>query len=73
MDAQELLLNEAELGQLARLWDDVSSFSDFMEMLRSRPHVMSGRCNVPEATNCSPASVDECLAHIVPLKAEGQS
>lgn len=73
MDAQALLLNEAGLGQLARLWDDMSSFSDFMETLRSRPYVMSGRGNVPEATNCSPASVDECSAHIGLLKAEGRS
>uniref|UniRef100_H3DBM3 P-type phospholipid transporter n=1 Tax=Tetraodon nigroviridis TaxID=99883 RepID=H3DBM3_TETNG len=43
LDAQELLLNEAELGRLARLWNDASSFSDFMETLRSRPYVMSGR------------------------------
>ncbi|XP_031720819.1 retinal-specific phospholipid-transporting ATPase ABCA4-like isoform X1 [Anarrhichthys ocellatus] len=43
VDAQELLLNEAEVQQLGRLWHDVSSFSNFMETLRNNPSVVSGR------------------------------
>eukprot|EP00066_Takifugu_rubripes_P008866 XP_003975387.1 PREDICTED: retinal-specific ATP-binding cassette transporter [Takifugu rubripes] len=43
VDAQELLLNEAEVQKLSRVWDDASSFSDFMETLRITPYVMSGR------------------------------
>lgn len=53
MDAQELLLNDAEVQQLSRLWDDVSSFSDFMETLRVSPYVMSGKGSIPETTKCS--------------------
>ncbi|XP_075953776.1 retinal-specific phospholipid-transporting ATPase ABCA4-like isoform X3 [Anarhichas minor] len=43
VDAQELLLNEAEVQQLSRLWHDVSSFSNSMETLRNNPSVVSGR------------------------------
>ncbi|XP_051260065.1 retinal-specific phospholipid-transporting ATPase ABCA4-like isoform X2 [Dicentrarchus labrax] len=43
VDAQELLLNEMEVQQLGRLWHDVSSFSNFMDMLRNSPSLLSGR------------------------------
>lgn len=51
-DAQELLLDQAELGQLARLWEDASSFSDFMETLRRSPFVTSGRGVVLQTSDC---------------------
>lgn len=47
MDAQELLLNEAEVQKLSRVWDEASSFSDFMETLRITPYVMSGKSRTP--------------------------
>ncbi|XP_075878067.1 retinal-specific phospholipid-transporting ATPase ABCA4-like [Nelusetta ayraudi] len=43
VDAQELLLNEKELQHLGRIWQDVASFSDFMETLRRNPSAVSGR------------------------------
>lgn len=43
MDAQELLLNEKGLQHLGRIWQDVASFSDFMETLRRNPAVVSGK------------------------------
>lgn len=43
MDAQELLLNEKELQHLGRIWQDVASFSDFMETLRRNPSAVSGK------------------------------
>lgn len=52
MDAQELLLNDAEVQQLSRLWDDVSSFSDLMETLRVSPYVMAGKGSIP-CNKCS--------------------
>ncbi|KAM6919010.1 retinal-specific phospholipid-transporting ATPase ABCA4-like [Xenentodon cancila] len=43
VDAQELLLNETEVQQLGRLWREMTSFSDFMDTLRSNPSAVSGR------------------------------
>ncbi|XP_041804213.1 retinal-specific phospholipid-transporting ATPase ABCA4-like isoform X2 [Chelmon rostratus] len=43
VDVQELLLNETEVQQLGRLWQDISSFSNFMDTLRSSPSALSGR------------------------------
>lgn len=43
VDVQELLLNEKEVQQLGRLWHDVSSFSNFMDTLRSNPFTLSGK------------------------------
>lgn len=43
VDAQELLLNEKELQHLGRIWQDVASFSDFMETLRRNPSAVSGK------------------------------
>nr|XP_019968212.1 PREDICTED: retinal-specific ATP-binding cassette transporter-like [Paralichthys olivaceus] len=43
VDVQELLLNEAEVQQLGRLWGEMTSFSNFMDTLRKNPSVVSGR------------------------------
>ncbi|XP_047446367.1 retinal-specific phospholipid-transporting ATPase ABCA4-like isoform X2 [Mugil cephalus] len=43
VDAQELLLNESDVRQLGRLWREMSSFSNFMDTLRSNPSSVSGR------------------------------
>ncbi|XP_039671640.1 retinal-specific phospholipid-transporting ATPase ABCA4-like [Perca fluviatilis] len=43
VDVQELLLNEAEVQQLGQLWHEMSSFSNFMETLRTNPSMVSGR------------------------------
>ncbi|XP_074544605.1 retinal-specific phospholipid-transporting ATPase ABCA4-like [Halichoeres trimaculatus] len=43
VDAQELLLNESEVQELGRLWQEMSSFSYFMETLRNNPALLSGR------------------------------
>ncbi|XP_017266543.1 retinal-specific phospholipid-transporting ATPase ABCA4-like isoform X2 [Kryptolebias marmoratus] len=42
-DVQELLLDEAEVGQLGRLWHDITSFSNFMDTLRNNPYAVAGR------------------------------
>ncbi|XP_062285528.1 retinal-specific phospholipid-transporting ATPase ABCA4-like isoform X3 [Scomber scombrus] len=42
-DAQELLLNDQEVQQFGRLWNQMSSFSNFMETLRNRPSSVLGR------------------------------
>uniref|UniRef100_A0A8C5I5E5 P-type phospholipid transporter n=1 Tax=Gouania willdenowi TaxID=441366 RepID=A0A8C5I5E5_GOUWI len=43
VDVQELLFNDTEVQQIGRLWNDISSFSNFMETLRNNPSVVSGR------------------------------
>ncbi|KAM9719976.1 retinal-specific phospholipid-transporting ATPase ABCA4-like isoform 2-T2 [Menidia menidia] len=43
VDAQELLLNEADVRQFGQLWNEMTSFSNFMETLRSNPSAVSGR------------------------------
>nr|XP_020447202.1 retinal-specific ATP-binding cassette transporter [Monopterus albus] len=43
VDVQELLLSEKEVQQLGRLWRDLSSFSNLMDVLRNSPSLMSGR------------------------------
>ncbi|KAG7526745.1 retinal-specific ATP-binding cassette transporter-like isoform X1 [Solea senegalensis] len=43
VDVQELLLNESEVQQLGRLWNEMSSFSKLMDTLRKNPSVVSGR------------------------------
>ncbi|XP_072219952.1 retinal-specific phospholipid-transporting ATPase ABCA4-like [Leuresthes tenuis] len=43
VDAQELLLNDAEVQQVGRLWHEMTSFSNFMDTLRSNPYAVSGR------------------------------
>ncbi|KAM4605225.1 retinal-specific phospholipid-transporting ATPase ABCA4-like [Polymixia lowei] len=42
-DAQELLLSDTEVQQLGRLWQELSSFSNFMDTLRNNPYLVSGR------------------------------
>ncbi|KAG7229040.1 hypothetical protein INR49_013159, partial [Caranx melampygus] len=42
VDAQELLLNDTEVQQLGRLWNEMSSFSNFMDTLRNNPSQVSG-------------------------------
>ncbi|XP_056149332.1 retinal-specific phospholipid-transporting ATPase ABCA4 [Lampris incognitus] len=42
-DIQELFLNDTEAQQLGRIWRELSSFSNFMETLRSNPSLVSGR------------------------------
>ncbi|KAF7669642.1 hypothetical protein LDENG_00162830 [Lucifuga dentata] len=41
-DIQELLLKETEVQQFGQLWQEMSSFSDFMETLRNNPSVVAG-------------------------------
>lgn len=60
MDAQELLLNEAEVQKLSRVWDDASSFSDFMDTLRISPSVMSGKSSTPENPKSSILCIVNC-------------
>ncbi|XP_077380165.1 retinal-specific phospholipid-transporting ATPase ABCA4 isoform X2 [Festucalex cinctus] len=36
------MFSDAEVHQLGRLWKEVSTFSDFMDMLRNNPAVISG-------------------------------
>uniref|UniRef100_A0A7N6A5R9 ABC transporter domain-containing protein n=1 Tax=Anabas testudineus TaxID=64144 RepID=A0A7N6A5R9_ANATE len=43
VDVQELLFNDTEVQQLGRLWNEMSSFSNFMDTLRNSPSVVSGR------------------------------
>ncbi|XP_068604697.1 retinal-specific phospholipid-transporting ATPase ABCA4 [Brachionichthys hirsutus] len=43
VDVQKILLSETDVQQFGRLWHDVSSFSNFMDTLRSNPSVLRGR------------------------------
>ncbi|KAM4552605.1 retinal-specific phospholipid-transporting ATPase ABCA4-like isoform 2-T2 [Odontesthes bonariensis] len=43
VDAQELLINDPEVQQVGRLWHELTSFSNFMDTLRSNPFAVSGR------------------------------
>ncbi|XP_034558386.1 retinal-specific phospholipid-transporting ATPase ABCA4-like [Notolabrus celidotus] len=43
VDAQELLLNETEVRQLGRVWQEMSSFANFMDSLRNNPSLLTGR------------------------------
>ncbi|KAF5880153.1 retinal-specific ATP-binding cassette transporter-like isoform X2, partial [Clarias magur] len=42
-DVQELLLSDAEVLQLRRLWQEASDFSDFVDTLRKDPSRATGR------------------------------
>uniref|UniRef100_A0A3Q2CDC7 ATP-binding cassette, sub-family A (ABC1), member 4b n=1 Tax=Cyprinodon variegatus TaxID=28743 RepID=A0A3Q2CDC7_CYPVA len=43
VDIQEILLNETEIRQFGRLWQEITSFSNFMETLRNNPSAVAGR------------------------------
>ncbi|XP_038146750.1 retinal-specific phospholipid-transporting ATPase ABCA4-like isoform X2 [Cyprinodon tularosa] len=43
IDIQEILLNETEIRKFGRLWQEITSFSNFMETLRSNPSAVAGR------------------------------
>ncbi|XP_028282913.1 retinal-specific ATP-binding cassette transporter-like [Parambassis ranga] len=43
VDIQELLLNETQVQEFGQLWRQISSFSNFMDMLRNNPYMVSGR------------------------------
>ncbi|KAM3865832.1 retinal-specific phospholipid-transporting ATPase ABCA4-like [Diretmus argenteus] len=43
IDAQELVLHDAEVQKLSQLWIQLSSFSNFMDTLRHNPSLVSGR------------------------------
>ncbi|TSK13580.1 Retinal-specific ATP-binding cassette transporter [Bagarius yarrelli] len=42
-DVQELLFSDSEVGQLRRLWQEASDFSNFMDTLRRDPTRAAGR------------------------------
>ncbi|CAL9697713.1 unnamed protein product [Knipowitschia caucasica] len=42
-DAQELLLSEPEFQKLGQMWTELTTMSDFMETLRTRPERVAGR------------------------------
>uniref|UniRef100_A0A3B3DX96 Uncharacterized protein n=1 Tax=Oryzias melastigma TaxID=30732 RepID=A0A3B3DX96_ORYME len=43
VDIQELLLNQTDIQNFGRLWRELTSFSDFMDVLRRNPSAVSGR------------------------------
>uniref|UniRef100_A0A3P9LPF3 Uncharacterized protein n=1 Tax=Oryzias latipes TaxID=8090 RepID=A0A3P9LPF3_ORYLA len=43
VDIQELLLNQTDIQNYGRLWRELTSFSDFMDVLRRNPSALAGR------------------------------
>ncbi|XP_029698855.1 retinal-specific ATP-binding cassette transporter-like [Takifugu rubripes] len=66
-DVQELLLSDPEFQHVGRLWKELNSMSNFMDTLRTRPEMVSGRGVKVEAILKDDETLTSFLLRDVPL------